>query len=88
MELKVTYSIAKLLPAITYHNQFAEIALNDHKKIVAERQAVATDMLLAPAQRGFLTHLADQTAGALSDQNTLQDLAEFECLGSGLYEYF
>ena len=90
LELKLRYSEARILSAISYRNAFIEVPLNSQRKVAVERQAVSAEWQIG---RDEWRQLEKEMAGtgtfpASGDSPLQQEMRRFEQLPVGLQDYF
>ena len=90
LELKLRYTEARILPAISYRNAFIEVPLNSQRKVVVERQAVSAEWQLGGDEwRQLEKEMAGSgTFPASGDSPLQQEMRRFEQLPVGLQDYF
>ena len=90
LHVSVTYYEAVMLGSHTYRNQFIQIDLNRNRKIVVERKRVSQAMDLTRGDVIVFEDLAiNRSYGPPSfESGTMHDIFKYECIPSGLQEYF
>jgi len=90
LHVSVTYYEAVMLGSHTYRNQFIQIDLNRNRKIVVEKKRVSQAMDLTRWDVTAFEDLAINRSDVPPsfESGTMHDIFKYECIPSGLQEYF
>ncbi|MGE0086366.1 MAG: radical SAM protein [Desulfococcaceae bacterium] len=86
IQIFVSYSDARILPSVSYHNPFAEISLIRNKKVFVEKMRVQEPVRISPE---ILMVLKGEKSPAQEPERSIwNQIQSFEAIPPGLQEYF
>ncbi len=90
LELRIRYSEARILPAVSYRNPFVEVVLNPGRKVIVERQDTGQELVVGASQWPQVEAVLfpGDERPAKEDTALQTEMWRFERIPAGLQEYF